>query len=126
MVRWFKAAKVPGVIIGGVAVSMHAQPRYTRDLDALVIVRHGDLPRFVARALKYGFSARVPDPIEFARDTRMLLFRHQAKGFPLDISLGALAFEEDVIRRATILKVGTLRIPVAAPEDLIILKAIAD
>jgi hypothetical protein len=126
MLRWFKSARVPGVIIGGVAVSMQGHPRYTRDLDPLVIVDHAELPKFIAGAEKFGFSGRVPDVLEFARETRMLLLQHKVNSYPLGVSLGALEFEVQLIRRASIIGLGRLKIPVATPEDLIILKAIAD
>lgn len=32
MLRWFKSTDVPGVVIGGVAVSIQGRARYTRDL----------------------------------------------------------------------------------------------
>ncbi len=125
MLRWFKAAKVPGVVIGGVAVSLQGHPRHTRDLVALVVVDHARLPAFVRRAEKFGFTGRVADVLDFSRDTRMLLLRHEASNIPLNVSLGLLEFEEGVISRAALIQLGRLKVPVATPEDLIILKAIA-
>ncbi len=125
MLRWFKSAKISGVVIGGVAISMQAQPRYTRDLDALVVADQSRWPAFVASAAKFGFSGRIPHILDFARTSRMLLVQHDASGIPLDISLGALDFEVEVIRRAVFFKLGRLQVPVAGPEDLIIMKAVA-
>lgn len=126
MLRWFKAAKVRGVVIGGVAVTLQGYARSTRDLDALVVIDHSALPAFVAGAEEFGFTARVPDPVAFARELRMLLLRHEPTALPLDISLGALEFEERLIERASLIKIRRVNIPVASPEDLIILKAIAN
>jgi predicted nucleotidyltransferase len=125
MLRWFKSARVSGAVIGGVAVSIQGHPRYTQDLDALVVLDDSNWPAFIAPAAKFGFSARVPDVLEFARQTRMLLLLHDPSGVPLDVSLGCLAFEEELIERAQPVKLRRLTVPIAAPEDLIILKAVA-
>ena len=125
MLRWFKAAKIPGVVIGGVAVSLQGHARHTRDLDALVVAPESQWPKFLGAATRFGFSGRIPDVLEFARASRMLLMQHDASGIPLDISLGALDFEVETIRRAVSIKLGRLNVPVAGPEDLIIMKAVA-
>ena len=38
LVGWWKAGKVPGVVIGGLAASLLGRSRLTRDEDALVLV----------------------------------------------------------------------------------------
>ena len=72
MLRWFKATKVSGVFIGGVAVSIQAHARYTRDFDALVVVQHAKWPTFVGRAAEFGFadSAHCADWLLSASLTR--------------------------------------------------------
>jgi hypothetical protein len=125
MLRWFKATRVRGAVVGGVAVSIQGRARYTRDLDALVVVPHAKWPKFVERAADFGFVERVSDVLGFASRTRMLLLLHEPSGIAVDISLGALEFEEELIARAANVKLGRLNVPVAGPEDLIILKAVA-
>ena len=124
--RWLRSEKVPGVVIGGVAVVLHGYARFTRDLDVLVSLNHSRLHAFVASSEKFGFTGRVPDVVGLAGSSRMVLLKHQATDFPLDVSLGTLEFEEIVIERASHVKIHRINIPVATPEDLIILKAIAD
>ncbi|MBT3390389.1 MAG: hypothetical protein HN413_08260, partial [Chloroflexi bacterium] len=58
--------------------------------------------------------------------SRVLLLRHERSQTSIDISLGVLPFEEEVIQRSishTIDDTLTIRLP--TPEDLIIMKAIA-
>jgi hypothetical protein len=43
----------------------------------------------------------------------------------VDVILGALPFEHEVVSRATPLQAGTIVLPVAAAEDLVIMKALA-
>jgi len=44
---------------------------------------------------------------------------------PLDVSMGALPFEENAIRRAVPTDVGDLQVPLPAPDDLVVMKAVA-
>ncbi len=51
--------------------------------------------------------------------------RHETTGVAIDISLGALEYEEDLIGRTRTVQKDRLKIPVASPEDMIVLKIIA-
>ncbi len=73
--------------------------------------------------------ARSPDRAarwqDFARQSRVLLVRHQPSGIDADISLGALPFEEEVLHRKLSVQAAGLSLPLPTPEDLIVLKAVA-
>lgn len=125
LVAWFRAEKVRGVVIGGVAASLLGRPRVTRDVDCLVLIPEAHWSSFVASGAKYGFRPRVPDVLGFAHEARVLLMKHEPSGVDVDISLGALPFEEQAVMRQVIVKAGRVAIPVVAPEDLIIMKAVA-
>ena len=72
------------------------------------------------------FAGRIPDAVEFAHRSRVLLLRSE-QGIPIDISLAALPFEERVIERATIYRfLANVRLNTCSAEDLIVLKAFAD
>jgi hypothetical protein len=55
----------------------------------------------------------------------VLLLRHQASGTNIDISLGVLPFETEMVAHGQILQIGNLHLCLPTPEDLIILKAVA-
>lgn len=114
-----------GVIIGGVAVSLLGSPRYTVDLDAVFLLGLDELPELLSQASVLGIESRIPDPAVFARKKRVLLLRHNESGTDIDISLGILPFEVEMVARSRVVKIGTLEVPVPTPEDLIIMKAIA-
>jgi predicted nucleotidyltransferase len=61
----------------------------------------------------------------FARRNRILLLHNTASKANIDISLGILPFEEEVVERSILHQLGTLSIRLPTPEDLIIMKAIA-
>jgi Nucleotidyl transferase AbiEii toxin, Type IV TA system len=125
IVEWFESRKVSHVFIGGLAVSLIAQPRATKDIDAVVLVDFTDWEGFLRSAQDFGFTSRLENPLEFAKRARVLLLTHTATGVTVDISFGALPFEIEMIERAEHKPVGDLVLNVPTPEDLIISKAIA-
>jgi hypothetical protein len=64
--------------------------------------------------------------MEFARNTRMVLLRFTEGAIDIDLSLGALPFEYEVIDRSSMIDVSPgVSIRIASPEDIIIMKAVA-
>jgi len=125
IVRWWRAAGVRGIVIGGVAASILGRPRLTRDVDGLVLLEEERWEQFVAKAARFGLAERIPEALAFAREARVLLLRHESSQIDVDISMGALPFEEDAIARKISKRLGRLTIPLPTPEDLIIMKAVA-
>lgn len=123
--EWFEAERTPGTSIGGVAVSLIAQPRATQDIDAVIWLEEREWEPFLETGKKHGIIPRINDALEFARKSRVLLLKHDASGINIDISLGGLEFEREMIERSTKLLVGGLSIRIPTPEDLIITKAVA-
>lgn len=121
----FRTSGVPGMIIGGVAASIHGQARATEDVDAAVLLDERKLNWFVELAAIEGLHPRVSDAIAFAQRNAVLLLEHAESGISVDIALGRLPFERDAIAHARSVKIDDLVIPVAAPEDLIVMKAVA-
>jgi hypothetical protein len=115
-----------GMIIGGVAVSLLTRTRNTRDIDLVLWCPDADDAERVAMLAKpYGFSIRIPEAIEFAQAQRVLLLKHDSTGIAIDVSLGALSFEQTALSRRTSISTRIGNIPAASVEDLIVLKAIA-
>ena len=114
-----------GIIIGGVAVSMLGKPRFTADVDAMMLLSDDELPRLMKAAIEEGLVPRITDAIEFARQRRVFLLHHPTSGINIDISLGLLPFEVEAIERSVVHQLETITIRLPTPEDLIILKAVA-
>ena len=115
-----------GVIIGGVAVSLLGQARFTEDLDAMILLSVDEIPHFLTIAKKEGIEPRISQAADFARQNRVLLLRHTSSQTNIDISLGILPFEQEMVERSSVYKIDeTLKIHLPTPEDLIIMKAIA-
>ena len=114
-----------GVILGGVATGFHGKPRFTVDVDAMVLASVNDIPQLLLFAKEEGIEPRIENVDRFARKNRVLLLRHTSSKVNIDISLGVLPFEEEAVERSVIHNLGTLSIRLPTPEDLIIMKAIA-
>lgn len=125
LVAWLEAAHVSGVIIGGVAASLLGRPRVTRDVDALVHVSEERWKEFLKLGTRYGFHPRRKDALAFAHKARVLLVTHKPSSIDADIVFGALPFEEEAIARALWIEIAGVRVPLPAPEDLVIMKAVA-
>jgi hypothetical protein len=125
LVRWWRATGIQGIVIGGVAASILGRPSVKRVIDGLVIVEEARWEQFAAAARRYGLAARIPEAIAFARESRVLLLRHQSSQIDVDISLGSVPFEANAVDRKVSKKIGRLTIPLPAPEDLIVMKAVA-
>lgn len=122
---WLSGAGVPYALIGGVAVSLQAAPRYTQDIDAVIWLDDAGWPDLVASAADFGIGPRIDDVLAFATESRVLLLAHDG-GVPLDVSCGALPFEHELVLGAAVLDVGGTSVRVARPEHLVVLKAVAD
>lgn len=110
--------------IGGIAVLRWGAPRETADADLTLITGFGGEEPFVRGLLRH-FEPRIPDAERFARDHRVLLIRSK-NGVGLDVSLGALPYEERLVQRASYFAyTPSISLRVCSAEDLIILKTFA-
>jgi len=125
LTAWLTDRGIPHVIIGGVAVALRGNARLTQDIDAVILAGGTDPKDLLADARSYRLTPRRPDAADFAAAHRVLLLQHEVDGTGIDISLGMLPFEEEMINRATRLEVQGVEIPVATSEDLILMKALA-
>lgn len=115
-----------GVIIGGAAVSILGKARYTEDIDAMFLLSIKDIPQLLEAASKEGIEPRIDNAAEFARKSRVVLLKHVISNTNIDLSLGALPFEQEMVERSVVHQVDeALQLRLPTPEDLIILKAIA-
>jgi len=114
-----------GVIIGGIAVGFLGKPRFTADVDAMFLLSTQDIPKFLEIANAENIRPRIQDAEEFARKNRVLLLRHVPTDTDIDVSLGILPFEEEMVERGSIKSFANLSIRLPTPEDLVIMKAIA-
>ena len=85
--------------IGGLAVQRWGMPRFTQDVDLTLLTGFGSEAAFIDPLLQR-FAGRIHEARQFALQHRVLLAR-TTSGVDLDIALGALAFEELAVTRAS-------------------------
>jgi hypothetical protein len=111
--------------IGGVAVQRWGEPRVTQDVDLTLFTGFGSEASFIRTFLSH-FDPRAKDAAAFAAQSRVLLL-WSAEKIPIDIALGGLPFELDIIHRATYGDYYEgVRLKTCSAEDLVVLKAFAD
>jgi hypothetical protein len=123
--RWWTQEDIGGVVIGGVAISMVAGPRFTEDVDCIVDLENRDWADFLNSGEPFGFVPRIENPVEFAKRSRVLLLRHSPSDTSVDVSVAGILFELEAIERGRPPETALVDIPVATAEDLLIMKAVA-
>jgi hypothetical protein len=110
--------------IGGLAVQRWGEPRMTVDVDLTLITGFGGEEPFVDALLPV-FRGRLPDTRTFALDNRTLLL-FATNGTPIDVSLGAMPFEERAVVRSSPFDVGDgVFLTTCSAEDLVVHKSFA-
>jgi hypothetical protein len=111
----FKDNHIDYCLIGGLAIMLYHGRANTVDMDFYVLVN--DLAKVKEVFEKNSYAVR--DAGEYQLKTKV-------KGTPIDILFADSYIGEDVVKRATQKPLGKHFVRVATPEDLIVLKTIAD
>ncbi len=129
--RLFESLNVQYAIMGGIAVRAYGIPRATYDVDFTAAVEEKNLPGLFEGVQALGYT--VPDPyLAGWRDEiggmKLLKFRvHlQGRGIDIDVFLAESAFQDEVLNRRCRLKLNGIEVWLVSPEDLILLKLIAN
>lgn len=97
----------------------------TTDIDATVRGDRADVAAVLDALAKKRIVPRINDVERFARDSLVLLLRHQPTGVELDVSMAWTDFEHEAIAASSAAAFGAVKAPMAQAEDLVIFKAIA-
>ncbi|HVQ75487.1 MAG TPA: nucleotidyl transferase AbiEii/AbiGii toxin family protein [Candidatus Binatia bacterium] len=115
--RWY--------LFGAQAAILHGVARLTADVDVTVDPGGRSGRELVAALAGGGFDLRVHDVGEFVDATRVLPFVHARTRLPVDVVLAGPGIEELFLANAQEIVLGDVRVPVAAPEDIITMKILA-
>lgn len=114
----FARFEVRYVLLGGYAVGVYAEPRATKDLDLLVSGEGNNLERVAQALTAFGAPRHIVEGARNMSPSEVLFMGHPP--VRVDLLRSADGIEtEAVIRRAALVQVGSLTIPVIAREDLI-------
>jgi hypothetical protein len=70
----FENSGVEYLIVGGWAVGLHSEPRYTKDLDILIGTDGANLERVVGALERYGAPAGLIDEVRTMKDDEFVFF----------------------------------------------------
>ncbi len=122
--NYLKNEEWPFCIIGGLANQCWGEPRTTQDVDLTILTGIGNEHYFAEKILS-SFQSRIEDALQFAINYRVLLVQ-SSEGVPIDISFGALPFEENMISRSVEFEfMPGVILNICSSEDLFIMKAFA-
>jgi hypothetical protein len=128
-VEALKASTSPWALVGGLAVSARAEPRFTKDADLVVSVASDEEAEslvFAMRAKGFGVLATVEHDAARRLATARLSAPPPGNGIVVDLLFASSGIEAEVARDAQNLEiVPGLAIPVARLGHLLALKVLA-
>ncbi len=115
-------------LVGGLAVSAHAEPRFTRDVDVCIVAGDDESAEGVARALgRLGYA--VGGVVEHERLERLATVRLSSPvpgGVVVDLLFASSGVEAEIVASAERLEViPGLVVPLARAGSLVVLKLLA-
>jgi predicted nucleotidyltransferase len=117
-------------LVGALAVSARAEPRFTRDIDLVVAVTSDtDAERLVRDLQSQGYRVQAiveQEALGRLATARLIPAHDDESGVVLDVLLASSGIESEIIAEADTLEIlPSLRIPVATIGHLIALKLLA-
>lgn len=88
------ASGIRYLIVGGIAVAYHGEPRYTKDLDVLVHVNAPDHERLYRCLQEFGAPVHLVSPEEFLKEDFIFYFGSPPWRIDILTSIPGVAFEE--------------------------------
>lgn len=123
--RALSSQRLQWMLIGGLAVIARGVRRFTTDIDAVVLGDSVDIDALLRILDRHRIVPRIPDARAFAAANLILLVTHEPSGVDLDISMGWTGFEREALGARSRVAFGSLRVPIASAEDLVIFKIVA-
>jgi hypothetical protein len=116
-------ASIDYALIGGHAVNVWLEPRFTADVDVTVAAAPVDVERLKAALVAEGYALAREHGADLPSGPDFIRFVSSDGTIALEIQTAKTDFQRDVVRRACTTE-GPIR--VATPEDLIVMKLIAN
>jgi len=114
---------VPHQFGGALALAWYRNPRATTDIDVNLTLPPEAAAPVLGALMTLGVTVTGPDRAVIARDGQARL---DWEGSYLDVFFATLTFHHDMAARARIVRFGPVEIPILAPEDLVVCKAVFD
>ena len=113
------------MIIGGQAVLLYGEPRFTRDIDITLGVNVDSLEEVLSIAKELSLKSLPQDIISFVSQTMVLPVLDEASSIRIDFIFSFTSYEAEAIKRARKISLMGKEVTFASPEDVIIHKIFA-
>jgi hypothetical protein len=121
LAAWLDNDGIPYMVIGGFAVTVWGEPRFTQDLNVTILAEPDEL-RNVIEKISSAFTPLVADGFKFVTETRV--FPIMVNSVPAELIFAALPYEEEAIRRTRSITLKGGQVKICSPEDLILHKIV--
>jgi len=125
LVRALKRLDARWYLFGAQAALLYGAARLTADIDVTVQFSDRETAELVRALQKAGFRLRVRDVAGFVAKTRVLPLLHLRSGMPIDVVLAGPGLEELFFKRRRHRIIEGVPVPVASPEDIVVMKVLA-
>jgi hypothetical protein len=128
VVQALDADQVDFAVCGGMAYSILVSPRATIDFDCLIMA-HPNTPTEIYRILEPLFDSIVSqnEPMQFKKDRVFRTLGIDGENeYIMDFILGETQFHQEALSRKTTIDLEGISLPILTPEDLLLLKALAN
>lgn len=114
--RWY--------VFGAQAAILYGAVRFTEDIDVTVELKTAPTQALVDALRREEFVLRVAGA-SFVEQTRVLPLMHSPSGIPVDLVLAGPGIEELFFEGALTVDIEGVQVPVARPEDVVVMKILA-
>ena len=119
---FFERQKVEYFLLGGVAVTLLGEPRFTKDLDIDLFLPKESANSFFDKLKKADFTLDKREATKRVKETGT--FRFSCRGVGIDIILASTELENSALKRKKRISLYGVKTWLPSPEDLILLKLI--
>ncbi len=122
---WLRSESIPFAVIGGIAVSVRGEPRFTADVELVIGIDVNQALQLVERLPNSPFRPLFDGINEVIQTAFLMPLVHAVTGIRADVAIGLSGFELQAISRVTPAEMGDFNVPVVTSEDLILMKLLA-
>ena len=117
--------KIPYMVIGGQAVLIYGEPRFTRDIDITLGLDTDEAERIRKMARELSLEPVADATEDFVKQNALLSVEDHETRIVIDFIFSFLPYERQAIQRAKTVHIGTASVRFATAEDTIIHKLFA-
>lgn len=121
-IRFLNAQKLDYLVLGGVAVGILGEPRFTLDLDLDLFVSKSELSPVLEKFKKAGFKFSKKEVLKNVKTFGT--FRIYFQETQIDVILASTELEQSALKRHKVIKLFGIGMNFPSPEDLILFKIV--